>query len=193
MLRQSDFFSPICALTSTKNLTNESLDSSERNSGGKRSCLHVAKPTAAKMLQQSNINSVVKVWTNVYSGRVVMDPWKNIAVTWTKNTNYVNKRIFPNQQSHCCNVRTNEESTFFFLPSKNCKEWWNPHSTSQVMKKKLPFLMSCIFFILSLLINLFYSLVISLCIALRLISIRTSERNWLTAPAVFLFKAGLSF
>ena len=57
-------------------MTRENLDSSKRKSDTRICCVFVARSTAAMLLPQTNINSVVKVWTSVYSSRTVMDHWK---------------------------------------------------------------------------------------------------------------------
>ena len=49
--------------------------------GGIQMNRDVAKLTAEMMLPQTKKNSVLKVWTEVYSSWAVMDPWKNVATS----------------------------------------------------------------------------------------------------------------
>ena len=77
-------FFPNGSVQSTKHVTREKLDSSWRKSAAHRCCVYLAKPTAAMMLPQTEINSVVKVRPNVKSDRALIGAWKHIAASWTK-------------------------------------------------------------------------------------------------------------
>ena len=87
-----------------------------------RCYVYVAKPTAAMMLPQTNLFSVKKICTNVYSRRALMDLTKLLPRPTQKSKHYVNKQRFPNKPSRCCNTGIKYEEILLFLPENNFEE-----------------------------------------------------------------------
>ena len=78
LLIQSEISSPEYAVTSTKNMTSESLVFSKRNSGVRKCCAFVVKLPAATKLPLTIWNSASKDSISEWN-RVVMALWKSIA------------------------------------------------------------------------------------------------------------------
>ena len=131
-------FSPEDAVTSTKKLTRESLDSRKKSSDVQWCYVRVANFTAAMMLPQTNIISIVKVSRNVYSSRVVMDPWKKHrrVLDECKNMTSTNRgfRTVSEQTIKLFQHTIKLSMDFLFFHPQKCRELWTPLSTSHKVK-----------------------------------------------------------